>query len=533
MAKRASTATGPATIPDLIDSLVSRSGDDIALIAGDDRISFRDLADRSARLAQGLEGLGLGQGDIAALWLQNDPNWLVALLACARIGVNAIALNTRFRHAELTDVFTRLSPRAIFYQPVYRGIDFAAIVDAACQESRLADMAEIFCAPPTGQSGLTVEGLIEENTQTTTTPRDAADNLIMFATSGTTGSPKFVQHTHGSVVSHAIAVGTGFGMAATDTKMLQALPYCGVFGFCQAMGALAVERPSVVLENFDPEDAVVAIPRHRVTHVNMTDDMLSACASAAQDVSVFSSLRFVGAASFNRGAGHLDEIARATGIPIVGLYGSSEAQALFARRSIDAPSDRRCEAGGRPVSPEADIRVRDVETGKLLTTDDVGELEICGPSLFSGYVNDPEATARAMTADGYFRTGDLALLERSGEFRFDARMGDAIRLGGFLVNPDEISGFIETIGGIGDCIVVGVQTPDGPKAAAFVIRDPNFRGGHLDGDAVRDQCRKYLAPYKVPALVHEIEVFPVTDGPNGVKVQRGELRALAGVLLGQ
>ena len=516
-----------------MEAAVTHGGDHAALISGGERMSFADLIDRSARLAGGLQQLGLGKGDIAALWLQNDPNWLVAFLACARLGVNAIALNTRFRQAELADVFSRLAPRAIFYQPAYRGIDFAAIVDDARRVHNSGPKAEIHCAAAAGEAGLTVEDLVARHRPSGKVALTGADDLVMFTTSGTIGLPKFVQHTHGSVLRHADAVATGFGMTAPEATMLQALPYCGVFGFCQAMGALAAARPSVVLEAFDPDAAVAAIRRHRVTHFNATDDMLSACVNAARDLSDLSSLRLVGAAAFNRSADQLRVLSEDTGIPVVGLYGSSEAQALFARRSTDDANAYRCEAGGRPVSPEAQFRVRNIDTGERAGPGEAGELELRGPSLFSGYVGDADATADAWTDDGFFRTGDLAVMEKTGGFRFDARMGDVIRLGGFLVNPDEISEHIETIDGIRDCVVVGVQTDVGTRAAAFFIRDHDRSGAFPDADAVQALCREHLAPFKVPALVQELEAFPVADGPNGIKVQRGELRALAREILDQ
>ena len=523
----------PTTFPEFISAAATRGGIRPALIQDEQHVSWMDLDDRSSRLAQGLKKLGLEKGDVAALWLQNDTNWLVAFLACARLGANVIALNTRFRQAELANVFARLSPKAIFYHPRYRSIDFAAIVADARKSHNPENMCEIHCATSSAEQELTLEKLIDGHSPFETVACKESDELVMFATSGTTGSPKFVQHTHGSVLSHAGDIAAGFGMTAPDAVMLQTLPYCGVFGFCQAMGALAAGRPSVVLENFDAAAAVTAISRHGVTHFNGTDDMLSACVGAAKDASALSTLRLVGAAAFNRGADQMRSLAKETGLPVVGLYGSSEAQALYARRSEEEAQDTRCDAGGSPVSPEARFRVRNTETGEASGPGEAGELEIQGPSLFSGYVADPDATARAMTEDGFFRTGDLAVIEGRDIFRFDARMGDAIRLGGYLVNPAEISRLIETMSGIRDCIVVGVQTKSGMKAAAFIVRDRGHTGEFPDGPVVQDLCRNNLAPFKVPVLVHEVDAFPVTEGPNGVKVQRGVLRTLARDILGE
>ena len=152
----AATAQTTAIFPDLIDSLVSRFGDTKALIFGDESISFWELADRSMRLSQGLRDLGTRRGDVAAIWFQNDPNWPVAFLACARVGANAIAPNTRFRQAELTDVFESLAPRVIFYQQSFREMDFSAVVDGACRASGLKNILEIFDTAPAARTRLTV-----------------------------------------------------------------------------------------------------------------------------------------------------------------------------------------------------------------------------------------------------------------------------------------------------------------------------------------------------------------------------------------
>ena len=113
------------------------------------------------RVSQGLRDLEIRRGDVAAIWFQNDPNWLVAFLACARVGANAIALNTRFRQAELPDVFERLAPWVIFYQQSFREMDFSAVVDGACRASGLKNILEIFDTAPAAGTRLTVQDLID------------------------------------------------------------------------------------------------------------------------------------------------------------------------------------------------------------------------------------------------------------------------------------------------------------------------------------------------------------------------------------
>ena len=141
-----------------------------------------------------------------------------------------------------------------------------------------------------------------------------------------------------------------------------------------------------------------------------------------------------------------------------------------------------------------------------------------------GYYGDASATAEAVMPDGYIRTGDLAELDGEGGFTFLSRMGDVLRLSGFLVNPLEIESHIQAIPGIAACQTVAVARPEGVRAASFVILKP---GATLDESAVIAHCRRGLANYKVPVRVLALPEFPVTPSPNGPKIQRARLRDMA------
>ncbi len=206
----------------------------------------------------------------------------------------------------------------------------------------------------------------------------------------------------------------------------------------------------------------------------------------------------------------------------------SEVQALYARQPLNAPMARRKRGGGIPTSPLGHVRVRDPETGELLGPGQPGALECAGPSLMVGYYGNEAATAQAMTADGYVRTGDLAELDGRGGFTFLSRMGDVLRLSGFLVNPLEIETHIQKLPAIADCQTIAVPRPDGVRAVSFVILKP---GAALDEAATIDHCRRGLANYKVPLRVFAVDDFPKTPSPNGFKIQRGKLREMAERLL--
>lgn len=515
------------TLPEWLDDLSDRHGEQTALISGADHLSFEHLSARSRSIAAGLQLRGVGPGDRVAIWMLNDPDWLAVFFACTRLGAIAVAVNTRFRATELIDMIRRTRPKAIFYRSTVGSVSFASLIVEAIESVSASPVMEIVVGPDARPGTVSLEEILVDPARAAGAVLSSEDGAIMFATSGTTSAPKFVLHPHRSIVDHARDVATDFFMTDPETVMLQALPYCGVFGFCQAMAALAAGRPSVVMDMFDAGAAATIIADQRVTHFNATDEMLTAIVGASSS-GMCASLRLIGAASFNRGPETLAALAADHGLPIVGLYGMSEVQALYARSDLGDPVAKRFHGGGRPVSRLAAVRVRDPETGEILTAGQSGELELRGPSLLKNYFGDAASTSAAMTDDGYVRTGDLGHLDQDNAFIFESRMGDALRLGGFLVNPDEISSFIEEIDGIAACVVVGVRTEGRQRAAAFV----KTRGiSSFDPAILLQQCRDGLAPFKVPVILHALDEFPVADGPNGVKIQRGELRRLANELV--
>jgi fatty-acyl-CoA synthase len=176
------------------------------------------------------------------------------------------------------------------------------------------------------------------------------------------------------------------------------------------------------------------------------------------------------------------------------------------------------------MSEDAVVRVRDPETGELTRPGELGEIEIRAPSRFLAYFNNPQATADAMMADGFFRTGDLGRLRGNGSFIYETRAGDAMRLGGFLVAPGEIEDELKSCSGVDDAQVVEVDLRGQARCVAFVIANRTTKPAE---EQLTGHLRERLASYKVPARIYFVDAFPVTESANGVKTQRGRLRAMA------
>lgn len=520
--------SGPLSLTSFLEGAAAARPAGPALLAGGSTVTFAALAEAARRTAGGLAALGVGPGDRIALWLPNVVAWPVLFFAAAQLGAVVVAVNTRFRAIEVADVVGRSRASVLVLWPAYRGIDFAGIladVDPAALDAVrtlvVYDEGEAVPALPLDRPVVRWRDLARDASPAIR--GDADSGALVFTTSGTTRAPKFVLHAQRSLVAHARHVAPAFGYDAADAVLLQGLPLCGTFGHAQLMAALAGGRPSVLLPAFEAEAALAAIRAHRVTHFNGPDEMFHRLFDAAAPGDL-KSLRACGFAGFNPALGDIVERGDEAGVALHGLYGMSEVQALFARQPADAPTAVRALAGGRPTAPDAAVRARDTDSGEILPPGRDGALEVRGPSLMAGYLDAPGETRAAMTDDGFFRTGDLGRTAADGGFVFVTRMGDALRLGGFLVNPAEIETHVEALPGVAACQVVGVETPAGPRAVAFVVPSP---GAAPDAAAVMAHCRRGLAGFKVPAAVYAIDALPMAESPNGMKIQRARLRRMA------
>jgi fatty-acyl-CoA synthase len=377
--------------------------------------------------------------------------------------------------------------------------------------------------PVTQLAGLPVLSLDAPASEAGPEEASGEDPCLTFTTSGTTGGPKLVVHDQQTIAGHAVDVARHIELDAPAAALLATLPFCGTFGNVAAMAALAGGAHIVCVPQFDAAATVKLIHQHRITHVIGGDDMFGRLAAAA-DAQRFDNVRFAGFAAFHSSAAASIAAAEALGMRPHGLYGSSEVQALF---SISRGTNRLL-AGGTPVNAQARLAVRDPQTGGALALGASGELWIDAPSRCIGYLDNPEATERAIDAHGTFRTGDLARLTDTG-FIYEARMGDAMRLGGYLVSPEEIEAVIQAHAGVAAVQVVAARRAGAdPVPVAFVRL---AEGGSLDADALRARCLQQLARFKVPERIVLVDAFPTVESPNGLKVQKVRLREMADALL--
>ena len=435
-----------------------------------------DVLARGRRLAGDMFAAGLTRGDRFAVQMTNGPLYLDLLAAAAVGGFVVMSVNLRFGEQLSTSLIKRSGARFTI-----RGAD---------------DLPASTDEPPLFA------------------PAATEDRYVIFTTSGTTSAPKLVVHQQRSIVEHAGDVASHFAYDA-DSVVMVPLPLCGVFGFTVLFGALAGHCTVIMPTTFEADETDRLIEQYRVSSLHGSDDMFHRLLATDHDLS---SIDCAGYGRFNSSLDGIVERCEARGVPLSGLYGMSEVQALYAFRGAEGlPLDRRWQPGGPLTSPRAMCRVVD------------GELQLQGPSLFEGYLADGgsqidhELTGKHL--DGpWFCTGDMAEDEGSHSFRYITRIGDVMRLGGFLVAPTEVESVLIELPSVEAAQVVAVSLPDGTRPVAYVIAAP---GASVDEAEAIAHCQSSLAKFKSPVRVVTIDEFPVTDGPNGVKIQRAELRRMA------
>jgi len=521
------------TMPALLARNVAERGDAIAFIDGNRHITYRDFDRMVTRTAAWLDHEDVRTGDRVAVWLVNRIEWLAMYFGLGRIGAAMMTVNTRYRSHELAYILERSEASMLVLQLNFRKIDFPAVLRDVPVEAARA-LRKVVVADAAGNTmpsevlgkptvAFDLANLPEAEVEDLSTP-DA--HSILFTTSGTTSGPKLVLHPQRTAALHSQRVAPAYGFTEAGVRLLATLPFAGVFGFNATMATFAAGQPIVMMDTFDGPTAAQLINRHQITHVFGSDELFGRIIEHAQGERPFPSARVFGFACFHPGILEYTQAAWARGIPMIGLYGSSEVQALFSLQQRQLPLDERIKGGGMPAGHGigAEMRIRDVDNGELLPPGQSGAIEIRADSNFIGYLNNPEATAKAIDAEGFFRTGDIGYVREDGSFVYQTRQGDAMRLGGYLVSPVEIEDVIKTVEGVADVQVVSVDIDRQARPVAFVIAEPGCQ------PQVQDMARAtaaVLAPFKVPAHFWLVEAFPITQSSNGTKIQRVKLRDMA------
>jgi long-chain acyl-CoA synthetase len=469
-----------------------------ALITMGETTTYGALQQQVAAVRGGLADLGIRPGDRVAIAMASNWYFVVTYWAVIGVGAVAVPLNPQSPTAELEHEMASVQPRAVFVGPTAQAA-FSGVDRAGCG-------IEFVLVP----EGVDLPGArpIEDLLVAAPVPvadRADVDLAALMFTSGTAGAPKAAMLSHGNLGSVLDAVQSRRDQAVTpDDVMLGVLPLFHIFGLNMVLGLAAKASACVLLvQRFDPVSSIDSIRNHRVTIVAGVPPMYESWVSMSEDDAprdAFATVRL--AAS---GASKLDltvarTFAERFGLQIGEGYGLTETCAA----ATAAGSPPRLGTIGLPI-PGTAIRLVDT-SGDDVPAGDNGEIWIKGPGVFQGYWHDAAATARALTPDGWLRTGDLAVIDDDGMLTIVDRAKDLIIVSGFNVFPAEVEAVLELHPGIESAAVVGVPHPHtGESVKAFVVPKPDRL---LDEDEVIAFCGRHLARYKCPSKVLVVASVP-------------------------
>lgn len=444
------------------------------------RFSYADMLAHSARAAAALRGAGLVAGDRVVVQVEKSAACVWLYLGCLRAGVVFIPLNTAYTPAEVGYFLGDAEP--------------ALLVCAADAADALDTKPRVLTMEADG-SGTFADACAAAAPDEAIESRDSGDTAAILYTSGTTGRSKGAMLSHGNLASNVAAL-TEIWRWQDDDVLLHTLPIFHAHGLFVGLHCSLYRGTTILFrQKFDAEQVVADLPRATV-FMGVPTFYVRLLKQDGFDRALTRHMRL-----FVSGSAPLTEPVFAafearTGQRILERYGMTEAVMIT---SNPYDGDRVAGTVGMPLP---DVKVR-VEAG---AGDAPGVLEIAGPNVFSAYWRNPEKTAEAFTADGWFRTGDVAQIDADGRVRLVGRSSDLVISGGYNVYPKEIELLIDDLPGVEEAAVVGVPHPDfGEAVLALVV--PRT-GADLTPEAIADAIQPQLAAFKRPKRVLIVPELP-------------------------
>jgi long-chain acyl-CoA synthetase len=490
---------------EIIDGHPSSS---VALVSRGLTTSYGVLNDQVGRLRGALSELGIGKDDRVALLCGNSPYFVVSYLACLGIGAVVVPLNPASPALELQRQLQVVGARAVVIEPTamsaWQNIDRSAV----------PSLTTVIATDGHDVKGALTFSSLLDHAPIPVVPVGPHQLAVLMFTSGTAGAPKAAMLSHQNLYANVRQLGS-FSLMTSSDVVYGVLPLFHIFGLNVMLGFTLFVGASVVLvERFDPVTAIETFEKRKVTVVPGAPPVWSAFAQLpGLHPGSFAGIRIAltGAAKMPEDVSRLFQ--ERFGLVIYEGYGLTEASPVV---SMSIGNEFKVGSVGR-VLPGVEVRLVD-ENGEDSLSGDAGELWVRGDNIFMGYLDDLEATSRALTADGWLRTGDVAVIDDDGYAFLVDRVKDLIIVSGFNVYPAEVETVLNSHPQIAAAAVVGVAHPHtGEAVRAFIVP---ATGVHLDEDAVIQFCQRQLARYKCPSKVLIVDALPV--GGTG-KVLRREL----------
>jgi fatty-acyl-CoA synthase len=525
------------TFGKLLDTSAEKWGAYEALVFYGQRFTYSQVKEQVDIVAKGLIDIGVKKGDKVSIWLNNCPEWAFLFFAAAKVGAAIIPINTRFKSKELSYVLGQSDSSFLIIGRPFLSVNYFEILKEIIPEVITAGNGEINSNQypllkriisvgcdyegTTNYEELKIRGentadsiLFEREAQV-----DPDDLFNIIYTSGTSGFPKGVMHSH-KIIANMRNAANRLEMTEKD-RLLLFLPLFHVYGSLLGVTAAFLKGACVVLmDSFDPGKSLRLIDEEKITLLYGLDTMY------------FDMINHQNYHKYSRDSLRLTICASPPFITkeilekklcrrLVNAYGMTETTSITSMSFVDDPEEKVISTNGFPL-PDFSLKIVDPFTGDELPRNEVGELCIKGHPVMLGYYKNPSETERVIDHEGWFHTSDSAYIDEEGYLKIVGRIKDIIRVGGENVDPIEVESLLCTNPAIYRVSVVAA--PDqrlGEVCYAFV----QFHEGKTANlTELIDFCRGKIASFKIPRGITVIPEFPMT--PTG-KIQKFKLREMA------
>ncbi|MDB5517612.1 MAG: acyl--CoA ligase [Tardiphaga sp.] len=511
-----SPALADATLRGWVGKWAEQSAGSSALCSGAETINFAGLHERAMALAGFFGGLGLKRGDVIAAQLPNGVEFVLTLLAASYIGAVLQTIHMPYRAAEIEPLLAHSKAKAVVC--LGRLKDFSPAEFIVSLRPRMPGLQHVIAVGEGHGSSAHPfpDGHVSPDAPAFKRPV-AADLFLLLYTSGTTAAPKGVPIAYRKFLPNAALSARELNIDDTSV-LLSAAPFTHLYGLFSLNLAFSAGATTALLPAYSPALLADALDRHRPTGLFVAPAHMTACLNEGLLTRErLASLRFV----LISGSYCPPELAQSVQdlMPngdVLQLWGMSELQAGSFTRPGDDPRARFTTTGR--ASPNTELRV--TLDNQSVSSNTEGELEVRGRSLFDGYLDNPDDTSRAFTEDGWFRTGDLALIDEAGNVQLTGRLKDVINRGGVKFNPADAEALIARHPDVASCAIV--PAPDavlGERACCFVVLKD--RANSLRLEDLCDWLRTHnVGKLKWPERLEVIDEMPMTPTR---KVMKGEL----------
>ncbi|MEJ2158284.1 MAG: AMP-binding protein [Desulfobacteraceae bacterium] len=443
-------------------------------------ISYAELNDRANRIATALLRIGVSAGNHIALCAPNSSAWMAFYFGALKIGAVAVTLSSLLSRKEMDLLLRHCRPKALFaFDDILDNV--SGIRKEAGIETVISDGGDI-----------SFEQMLAKGTAAfTAVERDRSDTAVILYTGGTTGTPKGVELSHENI-SQSIQNVIFYERSTENDTALLFLPFNHVFGQMHIMNATILSAGCIeLIPSFDMQAVLDILKKGRVTKLFAVPTIYARLLQLDDLKEKLGAVRYCFSAASTIAAEHVSQWKARTGLSIYESYGMTEAAPMVTYNHYyrHVPG-----SVGTPVSG-VEVEIRD-PSGNTVKRGQKGEICIRGRNIMKGYLNNPRANEEAFWENGWFRSGDIGIIDSDGYLYIVDRIKDMIITGGENVYPREVEEILYTHPDVSECAVIGLPDPEwGEKTTAVIVTKS---GKVIDESEVKAFLKSHLSPFKVP-----------------------------------